>query len=217
MFGTEKQIKIKYPKAKSIESLPLMKRGGTYSKQFPEGAIVHFTAGWQSQKPKDAISAAVKAGHRYFFIDETGQVWQQFDLSGYGAHAGESICPATKRTTVSKYYVGIEVACAGSLSDVDKDGQIDDTWFKQLNLPSKTVNAGHYIGKFQNVKGVFQKFNELQEASLIELLIWLCEMGMNPDLIWGHDEVAPKRKNDPGLSLSLKMDDFRILIKGKLS
>jgi hypothetical protein len=109
------------------------------------------------------------------------------------------------------------VACAGSLSDVDKDGQIDDTWFKQLNLPTDTVRKGAYVGKYQNVKGIFQKFTPEQETSLIELCTWLCKMGCNPDLIFGHEECSPGRKNDPGLSLSMSMDDFRVLIKKRLN
>lgn len=213
----EKEVKIKYPLAKLFPELPLMARGGTYKNQFPEGIIVHFTAGWQSQKPKDAINFANKNGHRYFFLDQSGTVYQQFDLSGYGPHAGESLCPVTKRSSVAKYYVGIEVACAGELSDMDKDGQIDDSWFKQLNLPTDTIRKGAYVGKYQNVKGIFQKFTPEQETSLIELCTWLCKMGCNPDLILGHDEVAQKRKNDPGLSLSMSMDEFRILIKQKLN
>lgn len=214
-MNKETSVKIKYPKAIVLDGLPLMARGGTYSKGFPEGAIVHFTAGWRNQKPKDAISFANKNGHRYFFIAEDGTVVQQFDLTGYGAHAGTSKCPVTGRTAVSKYYVGIEVACGGRLEDADKDGQVDDTYFK-TNVPSDQMRTGVINNKWQKSLGTYEIFTPAQEASLIELLTWLSKNGMKSEFIFGHDEVAPDRKNDPGLSLSMTMDELRLKIKENL-
>jgi len=209
-------IKVKYPLAIVLEDQPLMVRGGSYKNNFPEGAIIHFTAGWQNQKGIDAIKFANKMGHRYFFIDEKGQVYQQFCLTGYGSHAGTSKCPVTGRTTVSQYYVGIEVACGGRLEDADKDGQVDDTYFK-TNVPPEKTRTGSISNKWQKSNyGSYEKFTNEQEIALKKLCTWLCENGSNPDLIFGHDEVAPNRKNDPGLSLSVSMDDFRKIIKGSL-
>lgn len=211
----EDKIKIKYPEAITYEDLPLMARGGTYKKGFPEGVIVHFTAGWRNQKGRDAVNFANKNGHRYFLILEDGTVVQQFCLSGYGAHAGVSKCPVTKRTTVSQYYVGIEVCCGGRLEDADKDGQVDDTYFK-LNVPADQMRSGKINGKWQKSSGTFEIFTPAQELALKKLCTWLCENGVNPDLIFGHDEIAPERKNDPSLSLSMTMDEFRNIIKGSL-
>ena len=140
-----KQILKKYPLAKTIESMPLMHEAGKYAKGFPEGIIVHFTAGWQNSKAADTISYANQNGYRFFFIDEEGQVWQQFCLSGWGSHAGKSKCPVTGRESVSRYYVGIEVACAGKLEDKDGDGDRDDTWFKQMNITHDKIRTGGHL------------------------------------------------------------------------
>lgn len=212
----ESEVKIKYPKAIILPGVPLMARSGTYKNKFPEGIVVHFTAGWRNQRPKDAISFANKNGHRYFFIAEDGTVVQQFDLSGYGPHAGVSTCPFTKRSTVSQYYVGIEVACGGRLEDADKDGSVDDTYFK-LNVPPSEIRYGAYKTKTQNVNGNYEKFTKEQENALLDLCVWMCQNGTNPDLIIGHDECAASRKNDPGLSLSVSMEDFRKLVKEELN
>lgn len=211
-----KQILKKYPLAKIVETEDMMHESGKYSKGFPEGIIVHFTAGWQNGKAKPTIAYANSRGHRYFFIDEAGQVWQQFCLSGYGQHAGESQCPVTGRTSVSKYYVGIEVACAGKLSDMDGDGGIDDTWFKQMNIPPENRRTGVINDRWQKANGTYQKFTEAQETALKHLCVWLCENGCNSDLIFSHEEVAPGRKNDVGLALSVTMENFRKMIKGSL-
>ena len=206
----------RYPQAKFVEGLPMMHEAGKYPKGFPEGIIVHFTAGWQNAKAKDMISYANSMGYLFFFIDEAGQVWQQFCLSGWGSHAGQSKCPVTGRESVSRYYVGIEVACAGKLSDMDGDGDRDDTWFKQMNIPHQNIRKGVISNKWQKANGEYQKFTEAQEMSLKKLCTWLCENGCNPDLIFSHEEVAPNRKNDVGLSLSVSMDEFRKIIKGSL-
>ena len=214
-MNKESEIKVKYPEAITYKDLPLMAKGGTYKNKFPEGVIVHFTAGWRNQKGRDAVNFANKNGHRYFLILEDGTVVQQFCLSGYGAHAGVSKCPVTKRTTVSQYYVGIEVCCGGRLEDADKDGQVDDTYFK-LNVPPDQMRTGKINNKWQKSSGTFEIFTPAQELALKKLCTWLCENGANPDLILGHDEVAPERKNDPSLSLSMTMDEFRAVIKGSL-
>lgn len=214
-MNKETEIKIKYPEAITYKDLPLMSRGGTYNKKFPEGVIVHFTAGWRNQKGRDAVNFANKNGHRYFLILEDGTVVQQFCLTGYGAHAGTSRCPVTKRSTVSQYYVGIEVCCGGRLEDADKDGQVDDTYFKN-NVPADQMRTGKINGKYQKASGTYEIFTPAQELALKKLCTWLCENGVNPDLILSHEEVAPERKNDVGLSLSVTMDEFREIIKGSL-
>lgn len=194
LLTKEEKIQVKYPMAITFDELPLMPKNGTYKNKFPEGIIVHFTAGWQNQKGIDAVKSAIKNGHRYFFIDEKGQVFQQFCLSGHGSHAGVSKCPVTKRTSVSQYYVGIEIACGGKLEN-------GKTWFGK---------------EVKDARNGYEKYTEAQELSLKKLCTWLCENGANPDLILGHDEVAPDRKNDPGQSLSVSMKEFRELIKGSL-
>jgi N-acetyl-anhydromuramyl-L-alanine amidase AmpD len=203
------KLEVKYPLAKSFPQFSLMKAQGKYKYNFPEGVIVHFTAGHQDQKGSDAINYALDHGYRYFFIDKNGDVYQQFDLKYWGSHAGESICPVTKRKNVSQYYVGIEVACGGQLFD-------GKTWFGKTVLPYNT-RAGEIKGKYQTSKGTFEKYTQEQEDALIKLCTWLCSHGADPDLVLGHEEVAPKRKNDPGLSLSVSMDEFRLLLKQKLA
>lgn len=206
----------RYPLAKVVESQPMMHEAGKYVKGFPEGIIIHFTAGWQNATAADTLQWANQSGYRFFFIDEKGQVWQQFCLSGWGSHAGKSKCPVTGRESVSRYYVGIEVACAGKLEDKDGDGDKDDTWFKQMNIPAENIRTGVINNKWQKASGSYQKYTEAQEIALKKLCTWLCENGCSPDLIFGHDEVAPDRKNDPGLALSVNMDEFRKIIKGSL-
>lgn len=207
----EKEIKIKYEKAITIPNKPLMTRGGTYKKGFPEGIIVHFTGGHSEQRGEDGVAFGTSQGHRYLFMDAKGQIYQQFCLSGYGAHAGQSKCPKTGRTTVSQFYVGLEIACEGKLS---KDSITD--WGKRI--PKERTRAGFIDNKWQKSAGVFETFEAAQEESLLEFCVWACKkFGFDETTIFGHDEVAPDRKNDPGLSLSVSMDEFRNKVKQRLA
>lgn len=192
-----------YPEAIYIPSLPHMPTQGNYKKGFPEGLVVHYTAGDQRQGGESAVKQAIDSGYAYFFIDGSGHVYQQFDLSRHGYHAGVSQCPVTKRNYVSRYYLGVEIACGGRLTN---DGK---TWFGKRVPPSETRTADYTYG----VSGVYQIFTWQQERSLLELCVWLCLKGINPELILGHYEVSPNRKEDPSASLSVPMPLWREKVK----
>lgn len=207
----EKEIKILYPKARVLPNKPMMTKGGSYKKGFPEGIIIHFTAGHSEQKGEDGVAFGTSQGHRYLFMDAKGQIFQQFCLSGYGAHAGQSKCPKTGRTTVSQFYVGLEIACEGKLSSA-----LVTDWGKRI--PKERTRSGFINNKWQKGAGVFETFEPAQEESLIDFCLWACrKFGFDETSIFGHDEVAPVRKNDPGLSLSVTMDEFRERVKQALS
>lgn len=195
--------KVFYPHAVFDPKQKSMVKRGTYKDGIPEGAIVHFTAGWQNSTGTGMIRDANTNGYLYLFIDEKGQVWQQFSLDSWGNHAGSSTCPVTKRTNVSRFYVGIEIAAGGRV-----DSNTRKTWFGK-----KVNNARYFAGNKLQTAGWYEPYTEAQEKSLIELLKWLVDQGMNSNYIFGHDEVSPGRKNDPGGALSMGMDKLRETIR----
>ena len=185
-----------YSNAIFLSNFPQLKTNGVYKYSFPEGAIIHYTAGRQDQSGMMAIQHAYEQGHCYFFINESGMVYQQFDINRWGSHAGISKCPVTQRSNVSKYYVGIEIACAGKLVN-------GKTWFGQ-KIPEHKIRV---------VEGEqFEMYTPEQEEALYDLSLWLCENGADPKLFFGHNEVTP-RKIDPGGSLSMPMNEFRLRLE----
>lgn len=187
---------IQYPNSIFLKDLPKLKTNGIYKTDFPEGAIIHYTAGRQNQSGMMAIQHAIDSNFCYFFINESGMVYQQFDLNRWGAHAGLSKCPVTQRSNVSKYYVGIEVACAGLLNK-------GKTWYN-LKVPEHKIRI--------HDEKEYEMFTPEQEDSLFDLCVWLCLGGSNPDLFFGHNEVT-NRKIDPVGSLSMSTEEFRIRLK----
>lgn len=178
-----------------------MKTRGRYSGGYPRGAVVHFTAG---SRP-GSLDFGRKMGHAYLMIQEDGTILQAHPLDRWGYHCGESSWPGLG-SGLSDQLVGIEIAAAGRLEKVSGGYR---SWFGTL-IPEDQVRLS--VSK-QNIQaGAYQKYTLAQEASLTRLLLWL--KSNNPDVfkleyVLGHDEIAPKRKNDPGAALSLTMPEYR--------
>lgn len=188
----------------AIKRTEHMATRGEYRKGYPEGAVVHFTAGGSAEA---SFQYGLKKGFCFFVISEDGAIHQAFPLNCWGYHAGESF-HSKLGNGVSKYLVGIEVSNPGKL--IKKPDGSYETWFGKRVDP-KIVR--YYPKQTKNIEaGYYAAFTDAQEASLKKLLRWLKEN--NPsvfqyDLIVGHDEVAPGRKNDPGGALSQTMADYR--------
>lgn len=202
---------------------------GKYRKGFPEGAVIHYTAG-RDYTEKDAINSVkwgVRQKYCYFVIGPTGVLYQSFPLSHWGSHAGKSSYGDLK-DGVSRYLVGIEVVCSGKLI-FHKNGYLP--WFHLTD--GKSIKGGikqnarmyepdevNYVKQDHKTyvqEGYYKKFTIEQEQSLMQLLLWL--KMVKPDVfsfdnVLGHMEVSPFRKADPGGSISMNMIDYRNKLKG---
>lgn len=187
------------------QDFPQSRTRGEYSDGYPKGAIVHFTAGRRNGL-KNALTYQANQGYTYFVIDEDGNVGQNFPLNEWGYHAGKSHWPSLG-SSVSKHLVGIEVQCAGKLNSSNR------SWFG-VTYPEEEVRT---VSARDNMKsGKYLKYTDKQEESLTKLILWLKSNNpevFNLDLVLGHDEVSPDRKNDPGGALSMTMPEYREFLK----
>ena len=193
---------------------------GTYPKKYPEGAIVHYTAGrreYKNRKPYETGEQAMdnsiaKHSYAYFTIGMDGTIWQSIPLDKWGYHAGKAYHPILNSSSVSKHCVGIEICNAGPLEE-------GKSWFKKEYPSDQIRTLAPY--EYPNCKagGQFLKYTAAQEQALTDLLLWL--HWNNPDVfklenVYGHDEVAPTRKTDPGGSLSMSMPAYRRYLLSKV-
>lgn len=192
-----------------------MRERGTYSKGWPKGAVVHFTAGRDGAEK--TIRGGIKNGYTFWCIQRDGLLVCAHDADKWGYHAGESAWDKVIKGiryflsgSVSDDLIGIEINAAGR---VTAQGAKFKTWFNTLLEPS---DVRYTPGKDNQQKGFYHRFTEAQEKTLVETLFWLKDQNPNAfsfDYVLGHDEVSPKRKNDPGAALSRTMPEFREFLR----
>jgi N-acetyl-anhydromuramyl-L-alanine amidase AmpD len=194
---------------------------GEYPKKYPEGLVVHFTAGRYKDGIKNAIDSIKSSPYFYMAMGTDGKVVQANPLNQWGHHAGQSswIIEGKKVDGVSNRLVGLEMCNPGRLDKVNGEYF---TWFDKKNpIPSKEVRV--ISADDDNIqKGFYVPYTKEQEQGLIDFCMWLKLNNPNVfnfDYVLGHDEVAGKkgigfsRKNDPGGALSMNMTEFRELLK----
>ncbi|MFM1815651.1 MAG: hypothetical protein RLZ98_2346 [Pseudomonadota bacterium] len=195
-----------------------MKTRGYYEHGYPVGAIVHFTAGRSERDELDAEATIKSTRDKYCFfcISKSGKVYQTASLDRWGSHAGVSSYSGLG-SNVSDKLVGIEICNAGRVKKTDSG--FEPWWNGNYAAGDKrrtiyTEDEVRHVERGDNVLsgGYFHGYTAEQEAALIKLLLWLRRQ--KPHIfqwkyVLGHDEVSPRRKDDPGGALSWTMPDLR--------
>ena len=204
----------------AIRSEDRMPTQGLYPRGYPEGAVIHYTAGQFKnglESAKNAVKEGVKNGYAYLCIGRDGKLVQAHPLNEWGYHAGQSFWPGLGKSLSSKL-IGIELCSAGML-ERQKDGSFKSWWGETIDPKQvRWVDESHGCEP-----GYYHAFSDVQEKALWALIIWL--YGNDPkrrfkfDNVLGHHEIAGKdsigmnRKKDPGGSMSLSMDLLRTGLK----
>jgi N-acetyl-anhydromuramyl-L-alanine amidase AmpD len=198
--------KLYYPKA--IRSDLKLRTRGDYKYKYPQGAVVHFTAGRGRNKKEGGVknaathlemgkrsiaSEASNQAYAYFIIDRSGNVHQNFPLNRWGYHAGESSWKGLSGS-VSDELVGIEIQSDGKLQGYFQDSENGTkydcpegklaAWYtrtKSGDLLFDKVTESRYSENNANIqKGWYHIYTPEQEEALLELLIWMKRN--NPDV-----------------------------------
>lgn len=192
-----------------------MQTRGRYGKMHPKGAVIHYTGGSSTE---GAIATAEKEGHAYLLIDRGGTLFQSTSLEQWGYHAGTSYWPALG-PALSMYMVGIEIVAAGRVTMHKKVGEEErfQAWYHtKPEQYFKPDEVRYFKDNKHALPGYYHKFTDAQEKTLIATLLWLKQNAppiFEPELIVGHHEISPGRKEDPGGAISIGMSDLRALIK----
>lgn len=192
---------------------------GAYREGYPEGAIIHYTAGRSKKGVPDAIECineGIRNNYAYLAIASTGDVVQAHPINEWGYHAGSSFWPGLGKSLSSKL-IGIEVCNAGILTP--KEDGFYYSWYGE----KFTENEVRFVGPEHGcAEGYYHKFTLDQERTLWSLLCFLKENDPKGrfrfENVLGHHEVCRSasgtyRKLDPGGSFSISMDLLRGALK----
>jgi hypothetical protein len=196
-----------------------MQTQGKYRMGYPEGAVIHATAGWDRDFA-DALNThnyGAKEGLCWITISPDGRIIQSHPLDQFGSHAGESMWNGLPGNRISRFLLGIEVCSSGELDFNLAASYSPKRVYKKDETRILDNDSNHW-----GPKGVYSKFTAAQEDSLLKLLLWLHRN--NPDVfkldnVVGHHECAGQlmlkrwRKVDPGGCLSMPMDEYRKYLK----
>lgn len=153
--------------------------------------VIHFTAGATA---KSSINfwrtPAAKGASAQIVIDRDGTIYQCRPFNKTCGHAGKSTWKG--HNGLNDCSIGIELANAG-----------DDEKLAARYTTLPLVEAKHKNG------GPVTKWEAYTEAQLksLEILAKALVKEYGITEIVGHDDIAPKRKNDPGPAFP--MDEFR--------
>jgi len=201
---------MKYSQPEIVETSIEVKTRGRYitPSKGPRGLVIHYTAGHYggSQEAKGTLINLADQGLGCLVMDTDGKIYRAKNqgMNDTAWHCGKSSWLGT--SGLSRYLLGMEVCCAGKLSNEGR------SWYGEY-IPLK--NRRIIASKTDNQKpGTYHAFTTLQEHSLINFCLWQLDVNQEFEIDWivGHDEIAPMRKSDPGGSLSMSMPDFRDIV-----
>ena len=178
---------------------------------------------------RNTLNGAVANGYAFCTVSRSGRIYlpANMDWQRWGYHAGPSRCPATGHEGVSKYYVGFEVNSPGLVYPT-KDEQTYVPWFNAVRDAHGTVildaKGRATIGDAAGVRfapdelrlvakpdgnirpGAYVPYTAAQMAAIVAVMLWLRRQypaSFRLDRVFGHDEVSPGRKVDPGGALGV--------------
>lgn len=155
--------------------------------------IIHYTGGPAKaainsfKNPKLRVSA-------HLVVARDGTITQMVPFNRVAWHAGNS--EYNGRVGFNRYSIGIEIENAGNLV---RSGNVYRAWYGSAYDPTEVIEAIH---RNETQSKYWQIYTEEQ----IVLVSEICELLTDTyDIknILGHEEIAPKRKLDPGPAFPL--------------
>ncbi len=160
--------------------------------------IMHYTTGGSARPAINTLTNPRVKASAHVVIDRDGSITQLIPFNKIAWHAGKSFYKG--RSGFNKYSIGIEMVNAGHLS---KSGNIFRAWYGEAFNPSdvqEAIHRNHTKAKYWHV------YTQEQLDSVRDLCGLLIDK-YDITQILGHEEIAPKRKSDPGPAFPL--DKFR--------
>lgn len=177
----------------SFEESP--NHSGLFGENMPDTIVIHYTAGGSAASSANWLKNKDAQASAHVVVGRKGEVIQLVPFNKIAWHAGKSEWKGRKN--LNRFSIGIEIANAGIL---EKRANGYYTYFGKKVDEENVVLAKHKHGTEEMA---WEAYTEKQ----IEIVDNLCKVLKEEykiSEIVGHEDIAPKRKTDPGPAFSMK-------------
>jgi N-acetylmuramoyl-L-alanine amidase len=178
-------------------------KGGELRPGLPDTIVLHYTAGRDAESSAKYLCNPMCKASAHLVVGRGGEIFQLAPFNVKTWHAGAS--SLGDRTGFNAYSIGIEIDNAGAL---DKCGNSYIAWFGTTYGQAEVVEAVH---RNETLPRYWHRYTEVQ-IEVVEAVCRLLVAHYSITAILGHEEIAPKRKSDPGPAFPL--DKIRERIQG---
>lgn len=167
---------------------------GKFAGGRPDSVIIHYTAGSSAESSVRTLCKPNGNASAHLVVGRDGSVTQLVPFDTIAWHAGRSSYKG--RDGFNKYSIGIEIDNAGRLT---RSGNSYAAWFGRKYDVDDVVEAVH---RNESETSFWHAYSEEQIQAVSEICEALIET-YPIEMILGHEEIAPKRKSDPGPAFPL--------------
>lgn len=169
-----------------------------------EYLVIHYTAGRSAESSVSALTNSSLKASAHLVIGRDGSITQLADLNAITWHAGVSSWMGL--SGMNRYSIGIELDNAGPLEKTAK-GWV--AWFGEVYPDDQVIEAVH---KNETTRRGWHLYTPEQLFVTLEVSSALINHYQIKDIL-GHDDIAPRRKIDPGPAFPLAT--FRARLFGR--
>jgi N-acetylmuramoyl-L-alanine amidase len=175
----------------------------------PRFLVMHYTAGRSADASVRWLCSPNAKASAHVVIGKDGKITQLVPFNVVAWHAGASAWKdgTRKLTGMNKHSIGIELDNPGKLV---RQGAV----FRSLFLGTEYAESDVIVAthKHQTEPAGWHVYPTAQLEAAFEVASLLVEQYGLKDVV-GHEDIAPKRKSDPGPAFP--MDSFRTRLLGR--
>ncbi|PWD99992.1 N-acetylmuramoyl-L-alanine amidase [Marinilabilia rubra] len=176
---------------------------GPFTNELPDTIVVHYTAGSSLSSSVNWLTNPQAKASAHLVIGKSGEIVQLVPFNIKAWHAGRSNWKG--RQGLNHYSIGIELDNAGML---EKRADGFYTCFGKRIDNSQVVLAPHKNGKEEKA---WEAFTEKQIEAVEKICLIMRKKYPITEIV-GHDDIAPKRKTDPGPAFPLNSLRDKVLM-----
>lgn len=169
-----------------------------------EYLIMHYTAGRSAESSVNALTNPRLKASAHLVIGRDGSITQLVEFDKIAWHAGRSSWIGL--SGLNRYSIGIELDNAGPLEKTFR-GWV--AWFGDVYPDDQIIEAVH---KNERTRRGWHLYTYEQLFTALDIASLLIEHYRLKDIL-GHDDIAPRRKIDPGPAFPLTA--FRARLFGR--